>query len=95
MVPFANYFLSSQWESEMNCNNPLGTGGRLARVFARLIKDMWSGNEQSIAPSDVKRAVGQVRIVSKFRHFGCTIAVPRIFLREIHRIAVAHYCVLY
>lgn len=60
VVPFANYFLSSQWESEMNCQNPLGTGGRLARVFARLIKDMWSGNEQSIAPSDVKRAVGQI-----------------------------------
>jgi hypothetical protein len=60
VVPLANYFLSSQWSSEMNCSNPLGTGGRLSKSFARLIKDMWSGNEQSIAPSDVKRAVGQI-----------------------------------
>ena len=46
----------------MNPSNPLGTGGRLAKAFARLIKDMWSGNETSIAPSDVKRAVGQVNL---------------------------------
>lgn len=60
VVPLANYFLSSQWQQEVNVNNPLGTGGRLAKSFARLIKDMWSGHESSIAPSDVKRAVGQI-----------------------------------
>ena len=62
VVPLANYFLSDRWEKEMNPSNPLGTGGRLAKAFARLIKDMWSGNETSIAPSDVKRAVGQVNL---------------------------------
>ena len=61
VAPLANYFLSGKWEDEINQNNPLGTGGRLSKAFAELIKEMWSGHESSIAPSDVKKAVGQVR----------------------------------
>ena len=62
VAPLANYFLSGEWEAEINQNNPLGTGGRLSKAFAELIKEMWSGHESSIAPSDVKKAVGQVLI---------------------------------
>lgn len=65
VVPLANYFLDrSQWESELNPNNPLGTGGRLARAFAELIREMWGGAEMSVAPSEVKKAVGQVNLFS-------------------------------
>jgi len=60
VAPLANYFLSGEWEAEINQNNPLGTGGRLSKAFAELIKEMWSGHESSIAPSDVKKAVGQI-----------------------------------
>lgn len=39
--PLRQYFLSGRYERDLNVDNPLGTGGELAREFASLIREMW------------------------------------------------------
>jgi ubiquitin C-terminal hydrolase len=36
-----NYFLSRQYQNDLNLKNPLGTGGELATEFAQLLQEMW------------------------------------------------------
>jgi len=42
------------FESEINCNNPLGTGGRLAIGFAVLLRALWKGTHHAFQPSKLK-----------------------------------------
>lgn len=44
------YFLSQQYQKDLNRNNPLGTGGELATQFAQLLSEMWTATT-SIATS--------------------------------------------
>lgn len=37
-----------QYVRDINETNKLGTGGELARVFAKLIHDMWSGYHDKV-----------------------------------------------
>lgn len=39
--PLRRYFLSGMYERDLNVDNPLGTGGELAREFASLMREMW------------------------------------------------------
>lgn len=39
--PLRKYFMSGEFESDLNRDNPLGTGGELATQFANLIGEMW------------------------------------------------------
>ena len=39
--PLRQYFLSGRYKRDINVDNPLGTGGELAREFALLIREMW------------------------------------------------------
>ena len=39
--PIRRYFLSGEYEADLNRDNPLGTGGELATQFANLIAEMW------------------------------------------------------
>ena len=39
--PLRKYFLSGEYEADLNRDNPLGTGGELATQFANLISEMW------------------------------------------------------
>uniref|UniRef100_A0A673M090 ubiquitinyl hydrolase 1 n=1 Tax=Sinocyclocheilus rhinocerous TaxID=307959 RepID=A0A673M090_9TELE len=45
------------FESEINCNNPLGTGGRLAISFAVLLRALWKGTHHAFQPSKLKAIV--------------------------------------
>lgn len=52
--PLRSYFLSGEYSSDLNRDNPLGTGGELATEFAKLLMEMWGtssptqeGNESS------------------------------------------------
>lgn len=56
------------YKQDINKDNPLGLGGKLAIAYADLIKDMWIGNSGRIAPWDVKKVVG--KRVTKFSGFG-------------------------
>jgi hypothetical protein len=42
------------FQKEINHDNPLGTGGKLAVAFATLMKIIWSGKYRSYAPAKLK-----------------------------------------
>ncbi|KAK3877709.1 hypothetical protein Pcinc_017596 [Petrolisthes cinctipes] len=48
------YFLDYNYQEEINKDNPLGMGGKLAGSFAQLMKVLWSGTQPSIAPMKLK-----------------------------------------
>jgi len=50
------FVLSSDraFEAEINCSNPLGTGGRLAIGFAVLLRALWKGTHHAFQPSKLK-----------------------------------------
>lgn len=45
--PLRKYFLSGEYERDLNRDNPLGTGGDLAIQFAQLLEEMWGTNDKS------------------------------------------------
>ncbi|XP_068160607.1 ubiquitin carboxyl-terminal hydrolase 19 isoform X2 [Antennarius striatus] len=52
-----DYFHDRAFEAEINCNNPLGTGGRLAVGFAVLLRALWKGTHHAFQPSKLKAIV--------------------------------------
>ncbi|XP_053156920.1 ubiquitin carboxyl-terminal hydrolase 19 isoform X2 [Hemicordylus capensis] len=52
-----DYFHDRSFESEINYNNPLGTGGRLAISFAMLLRALWKGTHHAFQPSKLKAIV--------------------------------------
>ncbi|KAK4523749.1 hypothetical protein GAYE_SCF00G1645 [Galdieria yellowstonensis] len=48
------YFLSGRYKSDVNKQNPLGMKGVLAEEYFRLLSHLWSGNESSFAPRQLK-----------------------------------------
>jgi ubiquitin C-terminal hydrolase len=55
-------------KQDINKDNPLGMGGKLAMAYAGLIHEMWMGHSGRISPWEVKNVVG--KRVSKFSGFG-------------------------
>ncbi|GMS95348.1 hypothetical protein PENTCL1PPCAC_17523, partial [Pristionchus entomophagus] len=53
------YFLSDQYQADINESNPLGTEGHLALVYGDLMKSMWSGRQESIVPRTFKSVIGK------------------------------------
>lgn len=47
------------FEAEINCSNPLGTGGRLAIGFAVLLRALWKGTHHAFQPSKLKVRAGR------------------------------------
>ncbi|XP_062971302.1 ubiquitin carboxyl-terminal hydrolase 19 isoform X16 [Cynocephalus volans] len=52
-----DFFHDRSFESEINYNNPLGTGGRLAIGFAVLLRALWKGTHHAFQPSKLKAIV--------------------------------------
>lgn len=59
-IELTKYFLFGLYKHEINYNNPLGTKGRLANAYAKLMKELWISNDSRVAPWDVKKAIGTV-----------------------------------
>lgn len=59
-IELTKYFLFGLYKDEINYNNPLGTKGRLATAYAKLMKELWISNDSRVAPWDVKKAIGTV-----------------------------------
>ncbi|KAI6202126.1 Ubiquitin carboxyl-terminal hydrolase and Peptidase C19 domain containing protein [Aphelenchoides besseyi] len=53
-----DYFLSKKVGEEINSSNVLGTGGKLAKAYQELIREMWSGNAPSVKPYTFKCIIG-------------------------------------
>ncbi|XP_021369887.1 ubiquitin carboxyl-terminal hydrolase 19-like isoform X2 [Mizuhopecten yessoensis] len=54
---FRDFFYSGAYQKDINTDNPLGSGGKLAVQFAHLLKVLWSGKHYSYAPSKLKNLV--------------------------------------
>ena len=61
-IPLTDYFLGFDYTTEINANNPLGTGGYLAKSYAKLMKRIWletsnnkNTSERSIDPAWLRR----------------------------------------
>jgi ubiquitin C-terminal hydrolase len=52
-------FLNDSYASQINTQNPLGHGGKLATSYARLMKEMWSGKYVAVSPDEFKRTIGE------------------------------------
>jgi ubiquitin carboxyl-terminal hydrolase 4/11/15 len=55
----SQYFLSNIYANELNTDNVLGTGGRLANSYAKLINELWFDNQSSISPWNIKKIIGK------------------------------------
>jgi ubiquitin C-terminal hydrolase len=61
VVALSNYFLQGQFKKELNLTNPLGTQGKLAIGYAKLIKSLWMDEKDSVAPFHIKDIVGKFK----------------------------------
>ncbi|VDK43160.1 unnamed protein product [Anisakis simplex] len=55
----SEYFLSNRYEQDINEENVLNTKGDLARAYANLIQQLWSGIYSRYSPRKFKAAIGQ------------------------------------
>ena len=57
--PLTEHFLSGAFEDELNTDNLLGMGGRLAECYAGLLQRMWSGETVVCRPARIKQLIGE------------------------------------
>ena len=50
----SEYFLAQEHKKDLNKDNVLGTGGRLAVEYAALLKKLWSGSYSTVVPKEFK-----------------------------------------
>lgn len=55
--PLRQYFVSGEYENDLNRDNPLGTGGELATQFADLLSEMWGVSFRSSTTSSTSYGV--------------------------------------
>lgn len=48
--PLAQYFLRGYFATDINTGNVMGHGGKMARLFARLMKELWTVDKDSVSP---------------------------------------------
>lgn len=41
LVPLRDFFLSGMYKDDINTDNPLGAGGKVAIAYAQLLKEIW------------------------------------------------------
>ena len=54
---FRDFFTSGVYKADINTTNLLGTKGRLASEFGKLMEEIWSNRQSSTSPSTLKRAI--------------------------------------
>ncbi len=57
--PLTTYFLGCHFKSEVNMVNALGTQGKLAFQYARLLNELWNKGSDTFSPNSLKNAVGE------------------------------------
>lgn len=63
VTPLVDYFLTGRYEADLNEQNPLGTGGQLAREWHKLLKAYFSSHS-AVSPTSFKWCLG--RFESRF-----------------------------
>lgn len=57
--PLTAYFRDDSFVRELNVENPLGSGGQIARAYADFVRDAWSGDYSVVVPTALKKAIGK------------------------------------
>lgn len=52
-------FISNRYKDQVNTDNPLGHGGKLAHEFAKVIKLIWGGAHTVVTPREFKDTIGE------------------------------------
>lgn len=52
--PLTEYFLKDKYQDELNEDNTLGMKGEIAKAYAELIKQLWSGKNSYVTPRPFK-----------------------------------------
>lgn len=60
--PLTEYFLKDKYTDELNEDNPLGMKGEIARAYAELIKQLWSGKYSYVTPRPFKVKSGLLSV---------------------------------
>lgn len=61
-VPLIKKFVcNDDWMDDLNYTNKIGMRGELAKAFADLAKEVWSGHSGTINPSNLKNVIGRFR----------------------------------
>ena len=58
-TPLQRYFLTGDYDRDLNKDNPLGTGGELATQFAQLLGELWNQRQAVVYPRNFKYTLGQ------------------------------------
>lgn len=58
-MEMTKYFLFGYYKLDINTDNPLGLGGRLATAYTSLLNDLWVAKDRKTAPYDLKRVLGK------------------------------------
>lgn len=61
----------SELREDLNTDNVLGSGGKLALQFAALTRKLWSGKEYSINPSMLKVPYNNITCLRIVRSESC------------------------
>lgn len=54
----SKYFTSMKFMEDINVDNPLGSGGKLAEAYGRLLHEMWDLEGSVVRPSTFKKILG-------------------------------------
>lgn len=60
-LDLTQYFLRKKFRSDLNKDNPLGSGGKLVEAYASLLFEMWHGVKTVVSPSNFKQAVAKFK----------------------------------
>lgn len=55
------YFLTDEYQKEINSDNPLGWNGQVANSYGNLLKEIYRDNRSSVAPREFKSTIGRCR----------------------------------
>lgn len=67
-IELTKFFLFKLYKNDINEDNPLGLGGRLATAYHQLLEEMWLAKNPRTAPHDLKRVLG--KRVARFSGYG-------------------------
>ncbi|KAI2513306.1 ubiquitin-specific protease [Fragilaria crotonensis] len=56
-TPLTRHFLSNGFLQDLNVHNPLGTGGKLARAYGQVMREVWMVGPSAVSPTTLKRAI--------------------------------------
>jgi len=54
-----DFFVSEDFKKDVNTDNPLGHGGKIAEEYSGVMSRLWGGEFQSISPAGLKKSIGE------------------------------------